>query len=239
MDPVMPPLDDDDVFSAPHAPVAGVSDEQVANLRLPQYSMESESSVLGGLLLDNNAWDRVGDLLVEADFYRHEHRLIFATISKLINDSKPADVITVFEHLQGMGKAAEVGGLAYLNQLAQYVPSATNIRRYAEIVRERAILRKLLTVSDEIATQAQNPQGKPVERIFRMTSRWSSSSGRTIRPRLRATMTTSISCTSRGRIISVWPAARRRAPGALPCIRSSTTSTHGRIWRTATGTITR
>ena len=160
MSSVMPPLDDD-VFGAP-----AVEDQQVANLRLPQYSMESESSVLGGLLMDNNAWDRVGDLLTDNDFYRHEHKLIFTAIGKLINDSKPADVITVFEHLQGMGKAEEVGGILYLNQLAQYVPSATNIRRYAEIVREKGILRKLLTVSDEIATNALNPQGKPVERIL-------------------------------------------------------------------------
>lgn len=162
MSSVMPPLEDD-VFGTP-APEA--DDQQVAKLRLPQYSMESESSVLGGLLLDNSAWDRVGDLLTERDFYRHEHQLIYAAIGKLINESKPADVITVFEHLQGMGKAEEVGGILYLNQLAQYVPSATNIRRYAEIVREKGILRKLLTVSDEIATNALNPQGKPVERIL-------------------------------------------------------------------------
>ncbi len=163
----MPPLDEDDVFASPlplDAPDGG--EAQLAQLRLPQFSMESESSVLGGLLLDNNAWDRVGDLLSEADFYRHEHRLIFAAVSKLVNDSKPADVITVFEHLQSQGKAQEVGGIVYLNQLAQYVPSATNIRRYAEIVREKGILRKLLTVSDEIGTQAQNPQGKTVERIL-------------------------------------------------------------------------
>ena len=75
-------------------------------------------------------------------------------------------MITVFEQLQGVGKAEEVGGLAYLNQLAQYVPSASNIRRYAEIVRERSILRKLVTASDEIATNAFNPQGKPVERVL-------------------------------------------------------------------------
>ena len=160
MSSVMPPLDD--VFAMP----AGDEDQQVAKLRLPQYSMESESSVLGGLLLDNSAWDRVGDLLTDRDFYRHEHQLIYAAIGKLVNESKPADVITVFEHLQSMGKAEEVGGLLYLNQLAQYVPSATNIRRYAEIVREKGILRKLLTVSDEIATNALNPQGKPVERIL-------------------------------------------------------------------------
>ena len=161
----MPPLDEAEIF-APSASADMPHDLDLAQLRLPQFSMESESSVLGGLLLDNNAWDRVGDLLTEGDFYRHEHRLIFMAVSKLINDSKPADVITVFEHLQAQGKAQEVGGIVYLNQLAQYVPSATNIRRYAEIVREKAILRKLLTASDEIATQAQNPQGKPVERIL-------------------------------------------------------------------------
>jgi len=165
MEPVMPPLDEAEIF-APSASADMPHDLDLAQLRLPQFSMESESSVLGGLLLDNNAWDRVGDLLTEGDFYRHEHRLIFMAVSKLINDSKPADVITVFEHLQAQGKAQEVGGIVYLNQLAQYVPSATNIRRYAEIVREKAILRKLLTASDEIATQAQNPQGKPVERIL-------------------------------------------------------------------------
>ena len=141
-------------------------DQQVAQLRIPPHSIESESSVLGGLLLDNQAWDRMGDVLVEADFYRHEHRLIFGSISALVNASKPADVITVFEQLQSVGKAEEVGGLAYLNQLAQYVPSASNIRRYAEIVRERSILRKLVTASDEIATNAFNPQGKPVERVL-------------------------------------------------------------------------
>lgn len=141
-------------------------DRQVAKLRIPPHSIEAESSVLGGLLLDNAAWDRVGDLLKDADFYRHEHRLIFAACAKLINDSKPADVITVFEELQRLGKAEEVGGLAYLNSLAQYVPSASNIRRYAEIVRERSILRKLVTASDEIATSAFNPSGKAVAKIL-------------------------------------------------------------------------
>ncbi len=141
-------------------------DHQVAQLRIPPHSVEAESSVLGGLLLDNQAWDRVGDLLVDRDFYRYEHRLVFGAISTLVNASKPADVITVFEHLQNLGNAEEVGGLAYLNSLAQYVPSAGNIRRYAEIVRERSILRKLVSASDEIATNAFNPQGKPVAKIL-------------------------------------------------------------------------
>ena len=135
-------------------------DQQIAQLRVPPHSIEAESSVLGGLLLDNTAWDRMGDLLSENDFYRHEHKLIFAAISTLINGSKPADVITVFEQLKNQGKAEGMGGLGYLNSLAQYVPSASNIRRYAEIVRERSILRKLVTASDEIATNAFNPQGR-------------------------------------------------------------------------------
>lgn len=141
-------------------------DSQVAKLRVPPHSIEAESSVLGGLLLDNGAWDRVGDLLVDNDFYRHEHKLIYAAIGALINASKPADVITVNEQLQNQGKAEEMGGLGYLNSLAQYVPSASNIRRYAEIVRERSILRKLVSASDEIATNAFNPQGKAIDRIL-------------------------------------------------------------------------
>jgi len=141
-------------------------DRQVAQLRIPPHSVEAESSVLGGLLLDNGAWDRVGDLLHEGDFYRFEHRMVFGAIGALINASKPADVITVFEQLLGQGKAEEIGGLAYLNALAQYVPSAGNIRRYAEIVRERSILRKLVSASDEISTTAFNPQGRPVATIL-------------------------------------------------------------------------
>ena len=141
-------------------------DRQIAQLRVPPHSLEAESSVLGGLLLDNGAWDRVSDLIQEADFYRYEHRLAYGAMDKLINANKPADVITVYEHLQSQGKATDAGGLAYLNALAQYVPSAANIRRYAEIVRERAILRKLVTASDEIATAAFNTQGRSVDKIL-------------------------------------------------------------------------
>ena len=143
-----------------------MSDLQVAQLRIPPHSLEAESSVLGGLLLDNSAWDRVGDLLSDSDFYRYEHRLVYTAVSTLVNANRAADVITVFENLQSQGKAEEIGGLAYLNSLAQYVPSAANIRRYAEIVRERAILRKLVSVSDEIATSALNTNGRPVPNIL-------------------------------------------------------------------------
>ncbi len=142
------------------------ADQQIAQLRIPPHSMEAESSVLGGLLLDNKSWEQVADLLSEGVFYRYEHRLVYTAIHALVNASRPADVITVYEHLQSIGKAEEVGGLGYLNSLAQYVPSASNIRRYAEIVRERSILRKLVTASDEIDTNAFNTQGKSVPQIL-------------------------------------------------------------------------
>ncbi len=147
-------------------PRESVRDDEVARLRVPPHSIEAEQSVLGGLLLDNLAWDRAADLLTDSDFYRHEHKLIYTAIGALVADSKPADVITVFEQLQGHGQAETCGGLAYLNALAQSVPSAANMRRYAEIVRERAILRKLIHASDEIATTAFSPQGRAVTQIL-------------------------------------------------------------------------
>ena len=141
-------------------------DAQLDALRVPPHSIEAEQSVLGGLLLDNAAWDRIADYLSSEDFYRYDHRLIFQQISKLISISRPADVITVFEALNAIGKAEEVGGLSYLNALAQNTPSAANIRRYAEIVRDRGVLRKLITVSDEISSQAFSPQGKEVKQML-------------------------------------------------------------------------
>lgn len=142
------------------------ADPQVESLRVPPHSIEAEQSVLGGLLLDNAAWDRIADFVSEDDFYRFDHRVIFQHLVKLINAAKPADVITVYEALTTSGKAEEVGGLSYLNALAQNTPSAANIRRYAEIVRDRGVLRKLITVSDEIAGQAFNPQGKEVKQML-------------------------------------------------------------------------
>jgi len=153
-------------MSAVYSFSGDVRDSEVANLRIPPHSVEAEQSVLGGLLLDNTAWDRASDAVVAGDFYRFEHQQIFAAINALAQAGKPADAITVHEHLQSLGKADECGGLVYLNALAQSVPSAANIRRYAEIVRERSILRRLVSVSDEIATSAFNPQGRPVAQIL-------------------------------------------------------------------------
>lgn len=138
----------------------------VAQLRVPPHSIEAECSVLGSLLLDNFGWDRVGDLLKAEDFYRHEHRVIFETVVALINASKPADVVTVFAELQKGGKTDQMGGLVYLNALAQTTLSAANVRRYAEIVRERSVLRRLISVADEVSTAAFNTQGKGVDGLL-------------------------------------------------------------------------
>lgn len=142
------------------------ADKDLDYLRVPPHSVEAEQSVLGGLLLDNSAWDRIADMINDDDFYRFDHRIIWQHITRLIGLARPADVVTVYESLTTAGKAEESGGLAYLNALAHNTPSAANIRRYAEIVRERAMLRKLVSVADDIASAAFNPQGKEARQIL-------------------------------------------------------------------------
>jgi replicative DNA helicase len=141
-------------------------DPALSQLRLPPQSLEAEQAVIGGLLLDNTAFDRLADLLRPDDFYRGDHRQIYTAITSLIDKAHPADVVTVHEALSTIGKAEEIGGLIYLNRLAQDTPSAANIRRYAEIVRDRAILRRLIAVADDIANQALNPQGRDTRSLL-------------------------------------------------------------------------
>lgn len=138
---------------------SSLTDPQLAAIKLPPHSVEAEQSVLGGLLLENSAWDRIADVVAYHDFYRHDHKLIYRTISKLIELARPADVVTVSEALDNLGELANVGGLPYLVALSQNTPSTAHIRRYAEIVRERAILRKLAQVGSEIAESAYQPAG--------------------------------------------------------------------------------
>src|SRR5438045_8771657 len=109
-------------------PVPG--DAQIESLRLPPHSIEAEQAVLGGLLLSNPSWDRIGDLIAESDFYRADHRVLWRTITRLIEENKPADILTVAEALKVAGEINDVGGIAYLDQLASATPSAANIRRY-------------------------------------------------------------------------------------------------------------
>ena len=141
-------------------------DTQIDQIKLPPHSVEAEQSVLGGLLLEATALDKITDLLTAADFYRQEHRLIFRQIVRLSEQAKPVDVITVAEALEIAGELDKVGGLPYLGGLAQNVPSAANIRRYGEIVRERSIMRKLAEVGSDIASSAYNPTGRDAAQLL-------------------------------------------------------------------------
>ena len=141
-------------------------DPQLLALRVPPHSVEAEQSLLGGLLLDNQAWDKIADLVKQHDFYRDDHRRIFRHIGKLVEAGKPADVVTVTESIEGSEDKDKTGGVAYLGSLAQNTPSALNIRRYAELVRERAVQRNLARVATDIAETALNPSGKDVGQLL-------------------------------------------------------------------------
>jgi len=141
-------------------------DTQLDQIKLPPHSVEAEQSVLGGLLLEASALDKITDLVTPDDFYRQEHRLIYRQIVRLSEMAKPVDVITVAEALEIAGELDKVGGLPYLGGLAQNVPSAANIRRYGEIVRERSIMRKLAEVGTDIASSAYNPTGRDAAQLL-------------------------------------------------------------------------
>src|ERR1035437_5878063 len=142
-----------------------VNDPQLVQLRVPPHSIEAEQSVLGGLLLDNQAWERVADILAEGNFYRDDHRRIYRHIGKLMEKNRPADMGTVFESIEQSEDKDKTGGLAYLGALAQHTPSAHNIRRYAQIGRERAIQRRLIEVGTGIAASALTPMGRDVKEL--------------------------------------------------------------------------
>ena len=143
-----------------------MADQDLDALKLPPHSVEAEQSVIGGLLLENEALDKIADILSASDFYRHDHRLIFQHIGKLIEHNRPADIVTVAESLENSAELSSIGGIAYLGALAQNTPTAANIRRYAEIVRERAIMRKLVEVGSGIAESAYAPQGRDAQQLL-------------------------------------------------------------------------
>ena len=142
------------------------NDTQIEALKLPPHSIEAEQSVLGGLLLDNGAADRIADFLSGDHFYSDAHRLLYNAIMQLVADNKPADVVTLAEALGSVNKLDYVGGMTYLAALVENVPTAANIRRYAEIVHERAILRRLAAAGGEIAESAFHPLGRSVREIL-------------------------------------------------------------------------
>ncbi|MCC5826957.1 replicative DNA helicase [Alkalimonas sp.] len=135
-------------------------DKQVAAVKMPPHSIEAEQSVLGGLMLDNEAWDRVAEKVVEQDFYLRAHRLIFNALTKLAEQNQPMDLITVSQALEQNQKLDDVGGFAYLGEIAKNTPSAANILAYAEIVRERAVIRDMIGVAHDIADAGYDPQGR-------------------------------------------------------------------------------
>ncbi len=135
--------------------------QRVEDLKVPPHSIEAEQSVLGGLMLDNRAWEQIGDLVNEQDFYRHDHALIFRAIANLSDQDKPYDVVTISDWLEQRSELENIGGLAYLGLLANDTPTAVNIKAYAEIVREYSVLRSLIQVGHEIASAAYNADGRP------------------------------------------------------------------------------
>ena len=137
-----------------------VDDRDIARIKMSPHSPEAEQSVLGGLLLSNDGWDAVAEAVIANDFYRPDHRLIFRQIAKLAEAGEPVDVITVADKLTVNGELDAAGGLAYLAELAGNTPSASNIRAYAEVVRERSSLRSLIEAAQEIAESGFNPEGR-------------------------------------------------------------------------------
>lgn len=153
--------------------------------KVPPHSQEAEQSVLGALMLDNRAWDRIADRLGANDFYRHDHRLIFSTMEQLIERRQPLDVLTLSEALKSREQLGAVGGEAYLYELAKNTPSAANIVAYADIVREQSVLRQLIDTGTDITENAFNPEGREIkellddaeQRVFRIAEQKGRGSG--------------------------------------------------------------
>ena len=139
--------------------ISSATDQQVSAIKVPPHSIEAEQSVLGGLMLDNTAWDDVAERIIEGDFYRPEHRVLFAAMESLANKQMPFDVLTLTETLKEHDKLAQARGEAYLFELAKNTPSAANILAYSDIVRERSVLRQLANAANQIAESAFKPSG--------------------------------------------------------------------------------
>lgn len=141
-------------------------DAQLQQLKVPPHSIEAEQALIGGLLLDNKAWDKIADKIKIEDFYRADHRLIFQAICNLSQRNIPFDILTVADALKNINELENSGGEVYLFELAKNIPTSANIIAYADIVRERALLRELISVSNEIATNALQTQGRSPNEIL-------------------------------------------------------------------------
>ena len=141
-------------------------DDDLTQAKVPPHSIEAEQSVLGGLMLDNNAWDVVSEVCLEQHFYTGGHRMMFRTMQKLIDQGRPIDVVTLSEELDRTGELERAGGLEYLVDLARNTPSTSNIRAYSEIVRDRALLRQMISVSTEISDSSFFPDGRSADEVL-------------------------------------------------------------------------
>ncbi len=138
----------------------------LASLKTPPHSIEAEQAVLGGLMLDNSVWDTVVEKLIEEDFFRHEHQLIYRVMFSQTEADKPLDVVTLVEALDSLGELDEAGGIEYLSDLASNARGSANIGAYAEIIAERSKLRKLIRVAYEIADSGYNPAGQRADDVL-------------------------------------------------------------------------
>ncbi len=172
-------------------------DREIARIKLPPNSVEAEQSVLGALLLSSDGWDSVSEEVAAVDFYRPDHRLIFRQIAKLAEAAEPVDVITVADKLTANGELDAAGGLSYLAELAGNTPSASNIRAYAQVVKERASLRNLIEAAQEIADSGFSPEGRTSSqlideaehRIMQISEQGAKSGGpQEVNPLLKATL---------------------------------------------------
>src|SRR5688572_28421013 len=137
-----------------------IHDARIEQLRVPPHSIEAEQAVLGGLMLAPEAYDRINDKLTERDFYRRDHQLIYRAICEQAERNRPYDAVTLGEWFESQGQMEQVAGGAYLIELASSTPSAANIVAYAEIVRDKAVMRQLIDVGTEIVNDAFQPEGK-------------------------------------------------------------------------------
>lgn len=147
-------------------PVNQPTNDNIESLHIPPHSIEAEQSVLGALMISADSWDKVADLIVEEDFYNHSHRLVFASIIRLINKNEAIDAVTVKSELEAHAQLDEAGGFSYLIELAKNTPSAANVGAYANAIRERAIVRELIGVAHDIADVGFNPEGRDSKEVL-------------------------------------------------------------------------
>ena len=152
--------------TAPFPAIDSMPDDHTSSLRVPPHSVEAEQAVIGGLLLDNRAWETIADKLVDEDFYRNDHRMLFASIRELESRNEPFDAVTLSQRLEQNGQLEQAGGLLYLGRLAKDTPSASNILAYANIVREKSVLRQLISVGTDISGSGYVPEGRDSKELL-------------------------------------------------------------------------